>query len=82
MGLGPFVSFVRDSAKVGQAFDILGQGLSGTTGVSLNDVACDFAIKSDKLIVASVPEDAATGYVDVITPNGTLKSNEPLHVIP
>ncbi|HXM24132.1 MAG TPA: choice-of-anchor tandem repeat GloVer-containing protein [Terriglobales bacterium] len=82
VGSGPFVSFVRNPAKVGQAFWILGQGLKGTTGVSFNGVAASFTVKSDTLIRATVPAGAKTGYVTVTTPSGTLTSNVPFHVIP
>jgi hypothetical protein len=35
VGLGPFVSLVSTSGKVGSTVEILGQGFTGTTGVSL-----------------------------------------------
>jgi uncharacterized repeat protein (TIGR03803 family) len=81
-GLGPFVSFVRNPAKVGQQFGILGQGLTGTTSVLLNGAAASFTIKSDTLLTATVPAGATTGYVTVSTPSGVLTSNVPFHVIP
>jgi uncharacterized repeat protein (TIGR03803 family) len=81
-GLGPFVSFIRNRAKAGQPFDILGNGLKRTTGVSLNGTAATFTIKSDTLIVATVPAGATTGYVTVTMPGGTLTSNVPFYVIP
>jgi len=81
-GLGPFVAFVRGAAKVAQNFGLLGQGFTGTTGVSLNGAPATFAVKSDTLIEATVPAGATTGYVTVTTPTGTLTSNVPFHVIP
>lgn len=81
MGLGPFVAFVRNPAKVGQAFGILGQGFTGTTSVSLNGIPAGFTIVSDTLIRATVPAGATTGYVTVTTPSGALTSNVPFHVI-
>jgi uncharacterized repeat protein (TIGR03803 family) len=81
MGLGPFVSFVRNPAKVGQKFGILGQGLTGTTNVTLNGIPASFTVKSETLIEATVPPGATTGYVTVTTPSGTLTSNVPFHVI-
>ena len=81
-GLAPFVSFVHDSARIGQTFGILGQGLKGATGVSINGAICNFNIKSDTLIVATVPSGAATGYVTVATVQGILTSNVELNVIP
>lgn len=82
MGLGPFVSLVRNPAKIGQPFGILGQGLTGTTGVSLNGAAASFSVKSDTLIEATVPLGATTGSVTVTTPSGVLTSNVPFYVIP
>ena len=45
--LPPFVSLVSTSGKVGDSIEILGQGLNGTTGVSLNGKAAHFTIVSD-----------------------------------
>jgi len=80
-GLGPFVSLVRNPAKAGQVFGILGQGFFGTTSVSLNGTAATFSVKSATLVEATVPAGATTGFVTVTTPSGTLTSNVPFHVI-
>jgi uncharacterized repeat protein (TIGR03803 family) len=82
MGLGPFVSLLRNPAKIGQMFGILGQGFTGSTNVSLNGTPATFTVKSDTLITAIVPAGATTGYVTVTTPSGTLTSNVPFRVIP
>ncbi len=82
MGLGPFVSFIRNPSKVGQQFGILGYGLTGTTGVSLNGIPAKFVTHADTLLIATVPAGATTGYVTVTTPSGTLTSNVPFRVIP
>jgi uncharacterized repeat protein (TIGR03803 family) len=81
-GLGPFVTFVRGAGRVGQAFGILGQGLTGTTSVLLNGTPASLTVVSDTFIKAKVPTGATTGYVTVTTPSGTLTSNVPFHVIP
>jgi uncharacterized repeat protein (TIGR03803 family) len=81
-GLGPFVSFVRSYGKVGQTGGILGQGFTGTTGVSLNGIPASFTVISDTYITATVPAGATTGYVTVATPSGTLTSNVPFHLLP
>ena len=81
-GLGPFVAFVRGMGRVGQTGGILGQGFTGTTGVSLNGTPAMFAVESDTFILATVPTGATTGYVTVTTPTGTLTSNKPFYVIP
>jgi uncharacterized repeat protein (TIGR03803 family) len=82
LGLGPFVSLVRHSGKVGETGPILGQGFTGTTGVFLNGVPASFTVVSDSCIQATVPTGATTGLVTVETPNGTLGSNVPFYVIP
>jgi uncharacterized repeat protein (TIGR03803 family) len=81
MGLGPFVTFVRASGRVGRTGPILGQGFTGTTSVSLNGILASFTVISDTLIRATVPVGGTTGYVTVTTPSGTLTSNVPFHVI-
>jgi len=82
VGLGPFVAFVHGAGKVGQRFGLLGQGFTGTSGVSLNGTSASFTIKSDTLIEARVPAGATTGYVTVTTPSGVLTSNAPFYLIP
>ena len=81
VGLGPFVSFVHNPASVGQTFGVLGQGLTGTSNVSLNGTPATFTVKANTLLEVTVPNGATTGYVTVTTPSGTLTSNVPFHVI-
>jgi len=81
MGLGPFVAFVHGAGKVGQTGGILGQGLTGTTSVTLNGIPATFTVVSDTFIKATVPAGATTGYVTVTTPTGTLKSRVPFYVL-
>lgn len=80
-GLAPFVTFVRDSGKVGWTAEILGQGFIGASGVSFNGAPANFTVRRDTFITATVPTGATTGYVTVTTPNGVLKSNVPFYVI-
>lgn len=81
-GLGPFVALVRESGAVGQSSGILGQGLTGTTAVSLNGTPVSFTVVSDTYIQGTVPSGATSGYVTVTTPSGTLTSNVIFHVLP
>ena len=74
-GLKPFVETVESSGKVGSFIQILGNGLTGATGVTFNGVAAAFTIQSDTLISATIPAGATTGFVKVTTSSGTLKSN-------
>jgi uncharacterized repeat protein (TIGR03803 family) len=80
-GLSPFVAFLQATGKVGSTAQILGQGLTGTTNVSLNGMSASFNVVSDTFIKATVPPGATTGYVTVTTPSGTLTSNVPFHVL-
>jgi uncharacterized repeat protein (TIGR03803 family) len=82
LGFGPFLTFFRNGASAGQMFGILGEGLKGATRVSLNGTPADFNIKSETLIVATVPSGATSGPVTVTIPTGTLRSNVPFYVIP
>jgi hypothetical protein len=61
---------------------VLGQGLTGTTSVSLNGVRANFAVKLDTSLIATVPTGATSGYVSVTTPSGELTSNAPFYVLP
>ena len=44
MGLGPFVSLVSTTGKVGKTVEVLGQGFTGTTAVSFNGTAATFTV--------------------------------------
>ena len=81
-GLGPFVAFVLNSAKVGQTAEILGQGFSAATGVSFNGTPAVFDVHSDTYMTATVPDGATTGPLTVTEPSGTLTSNAPFRVTP
>lgn len=74
-GLSPYVEPVPARGNVGERILILGNGLSGTSSVTFNDVAAKFKVQKDTLITAWVPAGATTGTVSVVTPGGTLKSN-------
>lgn len=74
-GLGPLVRTAPTAGKVGRNVLILGNGLTGTTSVTFNGVEAKFTVESDTYIKATVPADATTGVVSVVTPSGTLNSN-------
>jgi uncharacterized repeat protein (TIGR03803 family) len=80
VGLAPFVSLVSTSGKIGKTIGILGQGFTGTTGVSFNGTSAAFTVKSDTYLTATVPSGATTGSVTVATPGGTLVSNKQFRV--
>jgi len=76
MGLNPFVTFVVPTGRVGQNVQILGQGLTGATGVTFNGIsASSFKVVSDTYMTAVVPNGATTGLVVVSTTSGQFTSN-------
>ena len=81
-GLGPFVTTLPTSGKVGSALKILGTDLKGATGVTFNGVAATFKVVSATEITTTVPTGATTGTVQVLTPTVTLSSNVPFRVLP
>jgi uncharacterized repeat protein (TIGR03803 family) len=82
MGLGPFIALVRYSGLVGQPVQILGQGLKGSTAVTVNGVAAtSFKVVSDTYMTAVVPTGATTGPVVVTTATGTLTSNHNFRIV-
>jgi uncharacterized repeat protein (TIGR03803 family) len=81
-GLKPFVSLVSTSGKVGKTVEILGQGFTGTKGVSFNGKGATFKVVSATYLTATVPSGATTGSVTVTTSGGTLTSNKQFRVTP
>jgi uncharacterized repeat protein (TIGR03803 family) len=75
VGLGPFVKTLPASGKVRANVLILGNSLTGATGVSFHGTAAKFKVVSKSEIRTTVPSGATTGYVTVTTAKGTLKSN-------
>jgi hypothetical protein len=65
---------------VGAAVRILGESLTGATGVTFNGTAATFTVVSSTLISTTVPAGATTGEVQVTTPSGKLFSNVPFVV--
>lgn len=82
VGLGPFVEALPNFGAAGRVVGILGSQLSGTTSVSFNGTQAKFTVVSNTLIEATVPTGAATGTIQVTTPEGTLSSNVAFQVSP
>jgi len=83
VGLGPFVAIRPGAGKVGSPVVILGNDLTGSTGVSFNGAAAALTVVSSTEIVATVPSGATTGYVQVTTfSSWTLTSNVKFRVLP
>jgi uncharacterized repeat protein (TIGR03803 family) len=79
MGLGPFVKTNPTFGSAGTKVTILGNNLAGTTNVTFNGTKATFTASSS-YVTATVPADATTGTVEVVTPKRTLKSNVPFRV--
>jgi uncharacterized repeat protein (TIGR03803 family) len=82
VGLKAFVSELPTSGKVAKSVGILGSGFTGTTSVNFNGTNATYSVLSDTYISATVPSGAGTGFVTVVTPGGTLKSNLKFRVTP
>lgn len=82
VGAPAFVALGSRFASPGQAVQILGNGLSGTTAVMFNSAIASFNVVSDTLVTAIVPASGTAGFVTVTTPSGTLTSNRKFFVLP
>jgi len=82
VGLGPFVKTVPTSGSVGTPVTILETNLTGATAVTFNGIRAAFTVVSASEISTTIPAGATTGFVTVITPGGTLKSNVKFQVRP
>ena len=82
VGLDPFVKPVNTAGQVGSVQGILGQGFTRTTSVTFSGTPANFTVDSDTYLEATVPAGATTGYVEVTTPGGTLKSDRQFRVLP
>jgi hypothetical protein len=82
LGLGPFIALVGYINHAGGTVQILGQALTGSTGVTFNGVpSTSINVASDTYMTAVVPAGATTGPVVVTTPTGTLTSNKNLVIV-
>ncbi len=74
-GLGPFVTPLPTSGKIGSQVTILGYNLTGSTAVTFNGLSATFDVVSDTEIHTTVPSGATTGTIEVMTAAGVLESN-------
>jgi len=84
LGLKPFISLHPTSGLVGDAVEILGQGLSQiqTTVRFEPNVPANADVISDTYITTSVPDTATTGLVYVLLPQGWVPSDQKFLVTP
>ncbi len=75
-GLTAFVNSPLFSGKEGSSVLILGTHLTGTSMVTFNGVPASFEVKSDTHMTAAVPPGATSGYIEVTTPSGVVKSRK------
>jgi uncharacterized repeat protein (TIGR03803 family) len=76
MGLAPFVNLASFTGKQGNTVTILGTHLKGATNVTFNGLAANFKVLSDTYLTVTVPAGAATGPIEVTTPNAVLQSRK------
>jgi uncharacterized protein (TIGR03437 family) len=82
LGISPFVQAVTNFGRAGYNITILGNNLTGTTGVTFNGTPATFTVVSDTQINAKVPSGATTGIIQVTTPTANLNSNVAFQVEP
>ena len=82
VGLAPFVKIVNWAGKVGTTVELLGQGFTGTTGVSFGGVPATFKNVADTYMTATVPAGARSGTLTVTTFTGSMASNRAFLVTP
>ncbi|MBA3915552.1 MAG: hypothetical protein H0X25_17190, partial [Acidobacteriales bacterium] len=80
--LAPSVIFLPAARRAGQMVEILGQDFIGTTAVTFNGVPAQFTVKSPTALVATVPQRATSGFIQVVIPARTLTSNKAFLVRP
>jgi uncharacterized repeat protein (TIGR03803 family) len=74
-GLKPFVALESTFGAPGTRVGIIGSGFTSIRAITFNGVAAQFRVISGTYATATVPANATTGYVKVVTANRTLKSN-------
>jgi hypothetical protein len=77
IGLAPVLTtFAPASGTVGTSVTITGTNFTGATAVMFSGVSASYSVVSDTTIIASVPAQATTGPISVITPGGMATSND------
>ncbi len=74
--------FTPGSARVGTSVTVIGSRLSATQQVLFSGVPATFQVDSDTQLVASVPDGAVTGSVQVVTTGGIATAPETFGVLP
>jgi uncharacterized repeat protein (TIGR03803 family) len=79
-GLRRFVQAVPTTGTAGSTVMILGNELTGATGVTFNGSAAKFKVVSSTEILATVPSGATTGRITVTGPAGSLSTVFPFQL--
>lgn len=69
--LADVTSILPESGEVGTLVTITGTGFLGATQVSFNGAIVAATVVDDTTITATVPVHATSGYVTILSPNGT-----------
>ena len=70
-------SFSPDQGVAGTPVQILGEGFNSTSDVLIGTEAAVFQILSDSFILATVPREASTGTIQIVTSSGITVSQSP-----
>jgi uncharacterized repeat protein (TIGR03803 family) len=81
-GLSPFIRTGAQSGKVGAKVTFLGQDFTGATEVEFAEASATFKVVSDTELTATVPANAVTGVVSVVTSKGKLTASSNFKVLP
>ena len=76
MGLPSFVNMPLFSGKAGESVMLLGTHLKDASEVTFNGRPATFKVLSDTHMTATVPADATTGPIHVVTSNAELESRK------
>jgi hypothetical protein len=82
MGLEPFIEAQFNFGKVGQVVTILGNNLTGASGVRFHGTPAKFSVISPTYLKAEVPVGAVTGLIEVTTPRGSVATSVLFQVLP
>jgi hypothetical protein len=74
LAVGPTITKILKTAKVGAKVTIKGYLLGGATSVAFNGTPATIVSNKDTQVVALVPAGATTGPIAVTTPQGTAIS--------
>jgi hypothetical protein len=80
-GLTAFVNAPVFSGRTGSSVLLLGNQLRGASQVTFNGVPAKFVVHSDTHMTATVPSGATSGWIEVTTASGAVKSRKVFNVL-